>query len=79
MCGAAAVNVNGKIIAWSPYTAEVEPCSRIEVQLVLTRRNTFGPLHQLPPVTDSYGPDSFLSEGDSWCNDFAVLPCGLEK
>lgn len=79
MCGAAAVNVNGKTIAWSPYTVEVEPCSSIEVQLALTRRNTFGPLHQLPPVTDSYGPDSFLSEGSSWSDNFAVLPCGLEK
>lgn len=79
MYGAAAVNVNGKTVAWKPYTVEVEPCTHIEVQLVLTRRNTFGPLHQLPPVAGAYGPDSFLSDGSSWSDDFVVLPCGLEK
>lgn len=79
MYGAAAVNVNGKTVAWKPYTVEVEPCTHIEVQLVLTRRNTFGPLHQPPPVAGAYGPDSFLSDGSSWSDDFVVLPCGLEK
>ena len=44
--GAACMYVNHKIIAWSPYEAEVEPCDAIDVELVLTRRNTFGPFRK---------------------------------
>lgn len=44
--GAACIYVNGKIIAWSPYEAVLEPCDKIDVELVLTRRNTFGPFRR---------------------------------
>ncbi|MFD1677559.1 glycosyl hydrolase, partial [Alicyclobacillus fodiniaquatilis] len=42
----------GKMIAWQPYeidiTEEIRNGWPIEVDVVLTRRNTFGPLHMVP-------------------------------
>lgn len=77
MCGAAAIRVNQKILAWQPYTIEVEPCDKVEVELSLTRRNTFGPLHQLPAIDVAYGPDSYVTTGERWSDEMVVLPCGL--
>lgn len=77
--GAACLKVNGKIIAWKPYETVVEPADKIEVELVLTRRNTFGPLHELPAVVPSYGPENFIREGSSWSDEFVTLPCGLTR
>jgi len=77
LCGAAAIRVNGQLIAWQPYTVTVEPCDQVEVELSLTRRNTFGPLHQLPAVDVVYSPESFVTEGDKWTDEMVVLPCGL--
>ena len=50
MCGAAAIRVNEKILAWPPYVVEVEPCREVEVVLSLTRRNTFGTLEETDVV-----------------------------
>ena len=77
LCGAAAIRVNGKILSWQPYCIEVTPCDRIEIQLVLTRRNTFGPLHQLPATDVVCNPQSFVTEGERWTEKMVVLPWGL--
>lgn len=77
MGGAAAIRVNGKIVAWQPYRVQIDPCEQIEVELSLTRRNTFGPLHQKPAVDVVCSPESFLTTGKNWSNDMVVVPCGL--
>ena len=77
MCGAAAIRVNGEILAWQPYAVEVHPSDRVAVELSLTRRNTFGPLHQLPAIDSVCSPESFVTEGDKWTDEMVVLPCGL--
>ena len=77
MCGAAAIRVNQKILAWQPYSVEVEPCDKVEIELSLTRRNTFGPLHQLPAIDVICSPESFVTTDEKWTDEMVVLPCGL--
>jgi hypothetical protein len=75
---AAAVTVNGKTIFRKPYSVVLEPCDKIEIELSLKRRNTFGPLHRLPLKTGG-GPDGFITTGEHWSDDFVTFPTGLEK
>ncbi len=78
MGNASAIRVNGKVLAWKPYRVEVEPCDKIEIELSLTRRNTFGPLHRVP-FRKGGGPDGFVTYNNAWSDDFITMPCGLEK
>lgn len=70
-----------KIIAWSPYEAditdEVKEGSAVKVEVALTRRNTFGPLHQVPLLAYAYGPDNFITEGDSFSENYMLIPSGI--
>lgn len=70
-----------KIIAWQPYqadvTGEVAAGGSFELQLVLTRRNTFGPLHQVPLKAGAYGPGSFTTEGRGFSQSYMLYPAGL--
>lgn len=84
--GGACIKVNPhspspKMIAWQPYEAditdEVQVGEPLRVELTLTRRNTFGPLHHAPLYTDWYGPDQFITEGASYAEDYALIPTGL--
>mgnify|MGYP001131483876 FL=1 len=48
------------------------------LNVVLTRRNTFGPLHALPALVGAYGPGNWITEGPSFTMDaYALLPSGL--
>lgn len=76
--GGACVRLIGeeeKVLAFPPYQAEIAGFK--EIQLVLTRRNTFGPLHQLPAKAAAYGPDNFTTEGNQWSEGYVLLPQGL--
>ncbi len=76
--GGALVKLLGKeeeILAFPPYRAEIENLRGIEV--VLTRRNTFGPLHELPKKAGSYGPFNFLTEGEHWSKEYVLYEQGL--
>ena len=77
MGGAAAIRVNQKMIAWQPYTVHIDPCDRIEIELYLTRRNTFGPLHQLPATDVVCSPESFVTTDEQWSDEMVTVPCGL--
>ena len=70
-----------RMIAWQPYTADVtsdlQKNNYLLVDVVLTRRNAFGPLHALPLRAGAYGPDSFLNGGDSFSMDYQLFPSGL--
>jgi len=83
---AACVKISGvgspvRMIAWQPYQAEVSDivngANEILVEVVLTRRNTFGPLHQLPLRPWAYGPFSFVPEGESYSDNYTLIPSGL--
>lgn len=79
MYGAAVVKVNETIVAWEPYVAELEACKKIEIELALTRRNTFGPLHCIPAVLDGTDSGSFCTEGDRYSEEYVTLPCGFYR
>jgi len=68
-------------IAWQPYEADVTEAAvdaaTLELELVLTRRNTFGPLHQKPLLAPGYGPQNFLTEGEHFSENHMLLPSGL--
>ncbi|HEX2985504.1 MAG TPA: glycosyl hydrolase [Caproiciproducens sp.] len=79
---AACLNILGdrgtaETVAWKPYTAKVSPHEKIMVEAVLTRRNTFGPLHQLPLCAGAYGPENFTTEGKGFTTDYVLYPAGL--
>ncbi len=76
--GGALVKLHGKeeaAIAFPPYQVELEDLHSIEV--VLTRRNTFGPLHQYPKEAPSYGPGNFMTTGQAWSDAYMLYPQGL--
>jgi len=72
-----------QLIAWPPYRAEVTPILQsdvpvdLDLELILTRRNTFGPLHQTTLRASSYGPGNFLTEGDDFSREYVLYPAGL--
>ncbi len=72
-----------KMIAWQPYevdiTNDIEKHGKLTIEVVLTRRNTFGPLHQFPVRASAYGPFSFLTEGDEFFKKYELIPSGLLK
>ena len=68
------------IIAWDPDTAEVTghlKDDRVPVTVVLTRRNTFGPLHIVPLHPGVYGPAHWTTGGKQWTDDYQLWPSGL--
>ncbi|MCC6728270.1 MAG: hypothetical protein IT208_02925 [Chthonomonadales bacterium] len=70
-----------QMIAWQPYEADVTDGlaagGGLTLEAVLTRRNTFGPLHQVPPIAPAYGPDSFLTTGKRFSEGYMLYPAGL--
>ena len=64
-------------VAWEPWladvTAAVKASAPIKVTLVCTRRNTFGPLHIVPTVHGAYGPGHFVTDGDSWSDEYSLV------
>ncbi len=70
-------------IGWQPYETDITDhlaTGQAELHLVLTRRNTFGPLHQIPLITAGYGPDnwlSFLAGPQAWTDSYQLIPQGL--
>ncbi|MBQ7915543.1 MAG: hypothetical protein IJ315_01985 [Firmicutes bacterium] len=81
--GCVKVQAAGKttILGWEPYEADVTEAyqsgSPIDVTVVGTRRNVFGPLHQIPVLAESYGPRNFVTSGDGWTDDYSLLDSGL--
>lgn len=76
--GGALVKLHGdstETIAFPPYEADIWNLQGIEV--VLTRRNTFGPLHQCPKEAHSYGPGNFMTTGEGWSDGYMLYPQGL--
>ena len=70
-----------QLIAWPPCEAEIGDAAAntttAALRVVLTRRNTFGPLHQLPMKSAAYHPGSFRTEGHAWSDQDVLYPAGL--
>jgi len=69
------------MMAWPPYevdiTADAGTKWRVKLEVTLTRRNVFGPLHQVPLDTAGYGPDNFISEGRHFTEEYNLYRSGL--
>lgn len=75
--GAACAKVNEQVLGWEPFEANVSTgAGVVDVELVLTRRNTFGPLHDCAERMHN-GPDHWLTEGDEFSVDCVVVPSGI--
>ncbi|MBE5761562.1 MAG: hypothetical protein E7334_06155 [Clostridiales bacterium] len=68
-------------IMTAPYAADVtaKEDGKLEITLVCTRRNTFGPLHLVMDYVDAYGPGSFVTYGENWTDDYALVECRLSS
>lgn len=82
--GAACLNVcwdeRKTTIGWRPFEAFLagaKPDTQLKLETVLTRRNTFGPLHQLPKAAPGYGPPNFVTTGEHWTDDYQLYEAGL--
>lgn len=64
-----------KRIAFEPYQECVNGLKELEV--ILTSRNTFGPLHQIPKKAPNYGPANFVTEGAGWTDSYVLYEQGL--
>ncbi len=68
---------DAEILAWDPYEADITEWVRsgydIGVTLVCSRRNVFGPLHLLPAECGVYGPEHFVTGGEQWSDDYALI------
>ncbi len=69
------------LIPWRPYEAKVTEMlngtDALDITIVLTRRNTFGPLHLVPIRSPHYGPRHWITEGDRFSMDYQLYPAGL--
>ena len=70
---------NNSLICFAPYYTDIDAQGRLSLRLYLTRRNTFGPLHMKPATAFSYGPESFVTQGESFdYTGYMLLPAGLK-
>ena len=77
---AALAVVHGKsdeTVVFLPYEAKVSGIESIE--MVFHRRNTFGPFHVPLAYRGSYGPETFLTEGEEWAEELQLYPQGLPE
>lgn len=71
-----------RILPWEPFVCDLEGLTdengQVVAEWVLTRRNTFGPLHLTPVEQRNIGPASFRSEGASWSDEYQLVATGLD-
>lgn len=76
---------NGKQekLIWSqPYRTEITELlgngEKLELQYILTRRNTFGPLHYAGGRAPAYDSGTFMADGELFLDDaYSILPQGM--
>lgn len=78
-CIAVTDGTGRRIIPWPPYEVmlQLNGQNHIILEIILTRRNTFGPLHQIPLRAQSYGHNNFVTSGPFWKDECNLLPSGL--
>ena len=77
--------VNGEdagIVAWQPHELDITEFLKsgkndLRVEVISSRRNAFGPLHQAEPESDWTGPDQFVTTGKKWTDSYNLKPYGL--
>jgi len=70
------------VIAWEPHELEVtqqmagKDRAELVVEVLGNRRNAFGPLHDAKGQGGWVGPNNFVTTGDAWQDDYALVPVG---
>ena len=78
MIGGACAKVNRQVLGWDPFEAALSGAGpTLHVDVVLTRRNTFGPLHDAVEGRIHNGPDHWLTEGVDFSEECVLIPSGL--
>jgi len=77
--GGACAKVQNKILGWHPFEADlgISEESKVDLEIILTRRNTFGPLHDKLDPRPQIGPTNFLIDGEMYSDEPILLPAGL--
>jgi hypothetical protein len=82
-CVRVSLGDKSRLLAWAPFEAELPwptgESARLTLEYILTRRNTFGPLHLNPPLTASYGPPTFETVGHRFTEKYSLLEQGMIK
>jgi len=69
-----------KLIPWRPNQATIEALgAQLEIEVCVTRKNTFGPLHLKNPRPGSVGPGHFIVEGEAFSLEPVFIESGLLK
>jgi hypothetical protein len=65
------------------YEVKVNECVKckkdLNITVLGTRKNTFGPLHVVPCVVHRCGHGSFTTEGDEWTDEYNLIEDGLRE
>lgn len=79
-CGAVSCVKGGahrEYVAFPPYETKRFFCrGELKIEVICTRRNTFGPLHYAPKTAWAYGPDLFVTE-EGYTDRYCLLPQGI--
>ncbi len=71
---------NEKILAWQPNQVEVtdnlKGTQLMTLKVILTRSNSFGPLHHVPFATVT-SPQTYLSRGKNFTKNYTLYPSGI--
>lgn len=70
-------------LPWPPYELDITKWAKgkeleIELELIGSRRNGFGPLH-IANEPNWTGPAEFITTGKDWTEPYYLKPCGLMK
>ena len=72
-----------QIVGWDPYEADVTEAVKagqsIDLCVVGTRKNVFGPLHQLPAIAGACGPGNFVTGGQNWTDEYVLIDSGAQR
>ena len=72
-----------QVCGWDPYEADVTEAVKagqsIDLCVVGTRKNVFGPLHQLPAIAGACGPGNFVTGGAAWTDQYVLIDSGAKS
>ena len=66
-----------KMIPWRPNEAALDLGETLEVEICITRKNTFGPLHLTDPRPGATGPHSFIPGSGQFSLEPVFIESGL--
>lgn len=65
-------------VAFAPYESKTFDCKgELKIEVSLTRRNTFGPLHYASILCGGYGPEIFVLDGKDYTDKYCLIPQGI--